>query len=170
VVSRGYSIEVVDVLERARPADAGWVKSSDLADPWAARLRIVAPGGETTEGWCSAASWQRAPQVIQGNAFAVGLQTPAPRAFSSDVALFAESDVEARHTTVEVNRPVRHEGWWVYQVDYDANRGPASDWSEFEAVRDPWFPVIQASIIAICIGCALALFPRLSRKESHAKP
>ena len=65
--------------------------------------------------------------------------------------------------TVEVNRPMKADGWKIYQYGYDVTRGPESAYSEFLLVRDPWLPWVYAGIFMMLAG-ALCLMLLMAPK------
>ncbi len=65
--------------------------------------------------------------------------------------------VDGRPFVVEVNRPLRHRGWAVYQAGYDRAAGPESGYSVFQMVRDPWLPVVYAGIFLLAVGAVIGV-------------
>ena len=80
----------------------------------------------------------------------------SPRRFASDILLVTRS---GRHVeaTVDVNHPVKVDGWKIYQYGYDTARGAMSDISIFELVRDPWLPYVYAGIYMMLAGAVFML-------------
>lgn len=74
-----------------------------------------------------------------------------PKRFASEVLMYGQSGVKM-DTVVEVNKPVEIEGWKVYQLSYDEEKGRWSDVSVFELVTDPWLPWVYAGIIMMIAG------------------
>lgn len=85
-----------------------------------------------------------------------------PRRFASDVTLHTKEGKRVTGT-VEVNRPMKADGWKIYQYGYDVTRGPESDYSEFLLVRDPWLPWVYAGIFMMLAG-ALCLMLLMAPK------
>ena len=91
-------------------------------------------------------------------------ETGMPRRFASDISVCSK-DGECVSGTVEVNRPLRVNGWNIYQYDYDAYRGPDSEYSVFLLVRDPWLPAVYAGIFLMLAGALSLIFLRHAPKR-----
>lgn len=91
----------------------------------------------------------------------------SPRRFASEVTVYAQ-DGRAVRGTVEVNQPLKVDGWKIYQYNYDARRGAESAYSGFELVRDPWLPAVYLGIYMMLAGAVclmLLMAPRPAKKE-----
>ena len=81
-----------------------------------------------------------------------------PKRFASDITVYLE-DGGSVSGTVEVNKPLKVNGWKIYQYSYDVKRGPDSPYSVFQLVRDPWLPWVYAGIFMMLAGAlCLMLF------------
>ena len=69
----------------------------------------------------------------------------SPKRFASNINIYTQNGKNFA-TTVDVNKPVKVEGYKIYQYGYDTNMGPNSQVSIFELVRDPWLPVVYSFI------------------------
>ena len=69
---------------------------------------------------------------------------------------------------IEVNKPMRLDGWTIYQQGYDVSMGEWSDISILRAVRNPWLPVVLAGIFMM-MGGAIASFLKASGKRKEGK-
>lgn len=87
-----------------------------------------------------------------------------PRRFASDVSVRTRDGEIVRHT-LEVNKPLKVNGWQLYQYGYDALRGSDSPYSVLLLVRDPWLPAVYAGILMMLAG-ALCLFVFMAPKPS----
>ena len=79
-----------------------------------------------------------------------------PRRFASEVKIVTR-DGKDFLATVEVNRPVKVEGWKIYQYGYDTPMGSMSRSSILELVRDPWLPFVYAGIFMMLVGALFLL-------------
>jgi len=79
-----------------------------------------------------------------------------PKQYRSDVFVVAE-DGTREEATIAVNHPLRFKGWYIYQLNYDQEKGRWSNTSVFELVRDPWLPVVYIGFGMMLLG-ALCLF------------
>lgn len=76
-----------------------------------------------------------------------------PRRFSSDVTVYTENG-KAVQGTVEVNKPLKVNGWKIYQYGYEVQRGTESPYSVFKLVRDPWILWVYIGIFMMIAGAA----------------
>lgn len=85
-------------------------------------------------------------------------QDGTPRRFASDVSVYTK-DGGNMSGTLEVNKPLKVNGWKIYQYGYDVARGPHSRYSVLMLVRDPWLPFVYAGIFLMLLGAlCLMLF------------
>jgi len=98
-----------------------------------------------------------------------GARARVPKRFASDVTVYTKKGAVVP-AVIEVNKPIVVEGWKLYQYDYDAEKGPDSEISVLELVRDPWLPFVHAGILMMIAG-ALSLFffmaPRPKKEDKR---
>ena len=87
-----------------------------------------------------------------------------PKRFASDVSIHTKGG-QTIAGTVEVNKPLKAEGWKVYQYDYDAMRGPESQYSVFLLVRDPWLPGVYLGIFLMLAGALCLIVQEYAPKR-----
>lgn len=119
------------------------------------------------EGWVSCGSFAF-PHKAQKLNEQVSLVMPAkePRRFASFVEYYTESGLRDT-ATIEVNKPLEIEGWKVYQLSYDEEKGKWSDVSTFELVKDPWLPLVYTGIGFMLTGAlGMFIFSQQHRKEN----
>jgi len=81
-----------------------------------------------------------------------------PKRFASDVTVYTE-DGKTVQGTVEVNKPLKVNGWKIYQYGYDVRMGPESAYSVFQLVRDAWILWVYIGIFMMIAGAlCLMLF------------
>ncbi len=87
-----------------------------------------------------------------------------PKRFASDVVVRGKSgkDIAA---VIEVNKPLKVDGWKMYQYDYDSEAGTESRFSVLELVKDPWLPLVYAGIFMMLAGALLMLVTGFKREE-----
>ena len=78
-------------------------------------------------------------------------ESMAPKRFASDISVHTE-DGKTIRGTVEVNKPLKVNGWKIYQYGYDVRLGPESPYSVFLLVRDPWLPGVYLGIFLMLAG------------------
>ena len=81
-----------------------------------------------------------------------------PKRFASDISVYTEDGKNLRGT-VEVNRPLKVDGWKIYQSGYDSTRGSQSQYSVFLLVKDSWLPAVYVGIFLMLAGalCLIGL-------------
>ena len=92
-----------------------------------------------------------------------------PKRFASDISVYTEDGKEAGGT-VEVNKPLKVNGWKIYQYGYDSTKGSDSDYSVFLLVKDPWLPGVYAGIFTMLAGALCLMFfmaPKPQKKEER---
>ena len=80
-----------------------------------------------------------------------------PKRFASDVSVYTK-DGKSLAGTVEVNKPLKVNGWKIYQYGYDVMRGPESAYSVFQLVRDPWIAWVYLGIFMMLAGALCLMF------------
>ena len=88
----------------------------------------------------------------------------APRHFASDISVTAR-DGSIVDGTVEVNKPLVANGWWIYQYGYDTGRGADSAFSEFLLVKDPWLTGVYSGFLLMLAGFWLLALGRFRGRE-----
>lgn len=122
---------------------------------------------EHREGWVSCGSFMFPYKALRLSP-QVSLIMPdrEPKRFASAVSVYTEGG-KHEEATIEVNRPYEIEGWKIYQLSYDEEKGRWSDISVFELVRDPWLPVVYTGIWMMIAGaiCMFALTHKRKEEE-----
>ena len=77
-----------------------------------------------------------------------------PKRFASDIEIVTRTGKDFC-ATVDVNHPVKVDGWKIYQFDYDADLGSKSQTSILAFVRDPWLPSVYVGIFMMLAGALL---------------
>ena len=87
-----------------------------------------------------------------------------PKRFASDVVVRGKSgkDITA---VIEVNKPLKVDGWKMYQYGYDEEAGTESQVSILEIVKDPWLPLVYVGIFMMLAGALLMLVTGFKREE-----
>ncbi|MBR5697455.1 MAG: cytochrome c biogenesis protein ResB [Prevotella sp.] len=88
----------------------------------------------------------------------------SPRRFASDIQILTKSGKNIL-TTVDVNKPVKVDGWKIYQYGYDQTMGAQSSTSILELVRDPWLPYVYIGIYMMLGGGLMMFITGVRRKE-----
>lgn len=120
---------------------------------------------EQREGWVSCGSFMFPYKALRLNQ-QISLIMPdrEPKRFASAVTVYTEAGTQ-QQATIEVNRPFEVDGWKIYQLSYDEEKGRWSDISIFELVRDPWLPVVYIGIWMMIAGAVCMFALTHKRKE-----
>ncbi len=87
-----------------------------------------------------------------------------PKRFASDVVVKGHSGKEVP-AVIDVNKPIKVDGWKIYQYDYDSKAGTESRISVLQLVKDPWLPFVYAGIFMILAGAFLMLFTGFNKED-----
>ena len=66
-----------------------------------------------------------------------------------------------------MNKPYSIDGWKIYQLNYDTERGRWSEISILELVSDPWLPFVYTGIYMMQLGAILMFILAQRRKEEQ---
>ncbi|MBR3291193.1 MAG: cytochrome c biogenesis protein ResB [Bacteroidales bacterium] len=80
-----------------------------------------------------------------------------PKRFASDISVYTEDGKNVRGT-VEVNKPLKVNGWKIYQYGYDVRYGAESPYSVFQMVLDPWIFWVYLGIFMMIAGALCLMF------------
>ena len=80
-----------------------------------------------------------------------------PKRFASDISVYTEDGKNVR-STVEVNKPLKVNGWKIYQYGYDVRYGAESPYSVFQLVQDPWIFWVYLGIFMMIAGALCLMF------------
>ncbi|MCP3895553.1 MAG: hypothetical protein GY706_13140 [Bacteroides sp.] len=120
---------------------------------------------ERREGWVSCGSFLFPYKALRLNQhLSLIMPDREPRKFTSDVIVYTESGFR-KEAVIEVNHPLEIQGWKIYLLSYDEEKGRWSDTSIFELVKDPWLPVVYTGIWMMIVG-AICMFS-LTRKRKE---
>lgn len=120
------------------------------------KIKNIKTGAET-QGWLGTGSFAYNPVflTLEENVI-LALTMPEPRKYRSKVVV-TENNAVKDTVSIEVNKPYTINGWKVYQISYDENKGKWSTLSVLEVVSDPWIKVVYAGIFMM-LGGAVFLF------------
>lgn len=96
-----------------------------------------------------------------------GMRMRMPKRFASEVTVHTKQG-KSVDATIDVNKPLKLNGWVFYQYDYDSEAGTESKVSVLQMVKDPWLPFVYAGIYMMLAGAVTLIFfmaPRPKRKE-----
>lgn len=108
-------------------------------------------------GWVSAGSHifpYRSLKLTES--ISLVMAEPEPKQFSSRVMLYAQ-DGGIDSAEIKVNTPFKYKDWYIYQLNYDKEKGRWSKMSEFELVHDAWLTGVYIGFYMLLAG-AVCLF------------
>ncbi|HBF88962.1 MAG TPA: hypothetical protein DDX39_10000 [Bacteroidales bacterium] len=127
-------------------------KMLEIGNPSSVFVKIKLAGNIITEGWISSETFiQRQRNLQIDSLYTIVMVAPEPKRYFSEITVYSDND-ETIKTTLEVNKPLRINGWTLYQVSYDETKGKWSNYSIIQFVRDPWLPVVYIGIGFLIIG------------------
>lgn len=169
----GWEITVEESLPMAASvATADTVRFTGFRSAGATAAVLVkarsAETGAERRGWVSCGSFLFPYKALRlDDAVSLVMPDREPRRFASAVRVYTQSGLTLADT-VEVNRPMRVEGWKIYQLSYDETKGRWSDVSVFELVRDPWLPGVYTGIWMLVAG-AVCLFVQFQKRKEGTR-
>lgn len=149
-----WQVEVQDYYELAVKGDTTQFRPfPTMGAVPAVHVRAThAKSGQQAEGWLAGSSFLLKPEILKlGDGLSLALTEPEPKRYASVVEYITK---EGQHdtATVEVNKPLKINGWKIYQNSYDASRGRWSQTSILELIYDPWLPVVYIGIFMMLAG------------------
>ena len=141
--------------------------AATLGNPDMRRMKMIVGVGDTEWRAIDEESMiVELPLAIQLNEFIMEeYDDGSPKRFASDVNIYTKSDNQY-HGMIDVNKPMKVEGWKIYQYGYDTTMGKYSEYSIFEMVKDPWLPAVYTGIWMMVAG-ALAMLMMGSRSSER---
>ena len=123
--------------------------------------------GQVVSGWVTSGSYLIPFRALSlPDSISIVMPDPEPKQFRSLVSIYSPNDKVVKDE-ITVNKPIKFDGWHIYQLSYDQEMGRWSTVSVFEIVRDPWLPAVYVGLILMLLG-AISLFvlPRPARIPS----
>lgn len=146
----------MDSLGQALNKD-GYVSSSAPGSECALLVKAQPHGTKPLSGWVTCGSYQFKYQGLSLDSLhTLVMATREPKQYSSLVDVYTKKG-ESLRARIEVNRPLKVDGWNIYQLSYDQQMGKWSTLSVFELVSDPWLPVVYIGIFLLAVG-AVGMF------------
>jgi hypothetical protein len=153
-----WNITVEKYIENGRKTPDGYDTTSMVGS--APVVYIVGKNqvtGATTSGWVTAGSFMVPQEIVPlDNGQFIAMTIPQTKKYRSTVEVYYESG-ETKEATIEVNQPIKVNGWKIYQTGFDEEMGKWSTMSYVQLVKDPWLPAVYVGIFMVMAG-ALYLF------------
>ncbi len=165
-----FSIDFVRYISNARLYEYGYDTSGAEGGAHAVYVEVKNNTGTLlAEGWISNGSYSVPPvHLVINDELSVAMLESRPKKYSSDIRVYRAMD-DYEDFRIEVNKPVKIDGWKVYQTGYDERMGRWSEKSIIELVRDPWLPVVYTGIFMILVGVLYLLWMGKGRIRKEEK-
>ena len=164
-----WTLKVIKILESSAPVIAtdSVRYVSYYSDGAATAVFVDAFNVKTKEkakGWVSCGSYVFPYNALTLNEkFSVVMPDREPKRYASDVNVYTKTGNTFR-SVIEVNKPLKVDGWKIYQTGYDEQKGKWSEVSQLELVKDPWLWLVYTGIIMMMCG-AVCLFVFAKKKN-----
>lgn len=155
---KNWSVTIEKFFEDALPEDTFFTEQKVPGSYPAAYVSIKNnQSGTSMSGWLGTGNYAYNPSFIYLQAdLILAVTLPEAKKYSSEVVIL-ENNVVKDTVTIEVNKPYNINGWKVYQISYDENKGKWSTLSVLEVVSDPWIKIVYLGIF-LMLGGSVFLF------------
>ena len=152
-LNNGFTIEVDTFYLHTFESNQKFYPVESIGSTQAAKIKVIQTDNkkEIASGWISAGSFLQNPRMLKASDISFALASPKPKKYSSEFKLYSPNK-EPHLITLEVNKPFRCNGWKLYQLGYDDNKGKWSEYSVIEAIKDPWLPFVYIGFIMLIVG------------------
>lgn len=158
--TKDYNITVESYVPKAmKISNENYIASDDSFAGQAALIAVMDKDGNVIrKGWVSSGSpaFQSSYLPVDSNYF-LAMTLPEPKRFSSKIEI-KDSKGTIITTRIEVNKPLKVDGWQLYQYGYDTEKGRYSKLSIIEAVKDPWIPIVYTGLFMLIAGSLLLFY------------
>jgi hypothetical protein len=153
-----YELAVTRFLPRAALVGEHWQPAPPrMGAPAAHVVARDRDGKQVAAGWVSCGNADTTGAYLPLNKdLAVYMPNPRAREYRSLVEI-RHADGRSETRDIRENQPATVEGYRLYQLSYDEERGAASDYSVFDVVSDRGLPVVYVGMGLLVIGALLGL-------------
>lgn len=161
VVFKSLKVKVENYLPKAFRSDSSYIDARGVpfTGP-AVKVKVMDYDNSfVAEGWIAPMTrLNPETQLLLPDGRVLRLLPPEPSYFGSQIKLYSKNSESSIEGLVEVNKPLRLDGWWVYQYSYDNLAGADSQYSTFRVVYDPWLPAVYVGFLMMLAGVMLMVF------------
>jgi hypothetical protein len=164
-----WRIEVLEYIHEAiRSGDSTYRRVPMPGSCPAVKVRVTnASAGFDRTGWICGGNFAQLYMTMELNGqLSMVMTRPEPKLYRSDVVVYTQSE-KAIPASIEVNKPLKVENWYIYQYSYDSDLGKASTTSSFELVYDPWLNWVYIGLWMFIAGSVLLIWE--GNKKSKLK-
>lgn len=148
-----FAINVEEYLPSAGRIGNRYEPVVDLGTPHAAKIKASnTTTNKEISGWITCGSFTTQPEALRLNDdYSLIMLYPESKRFVSDLEIYTKSGL---HDTLrlEVNKPIKLEGYEIYQLSYNSELGKWSNQSTLELVKDPWLPFVYTGLFLLLAG------------------
>lgn len=155
-----WQIEMLEYIHEAvRNSDSTYRHVPMPGSCPAVKVRVInASTGFDRTGWICGGNFAQLYMTMELNEHLNMVMTrPEPKLYRSEVIVYTQSE-KAIPASIEVNKPLKVENWFIYQYSYDSDRGKASTTSSFELVYDPWLSWVYIGLWMFIAGSVLLIW------------
>lgn len=156
-VYKNWKLNIKKYYKYALPADSlasSYIKNeTDGASPVVyAEIEDIKTNKIISKGWFTSGSYKILEKNLDvNNEFYFAMYNAEPREYSSQIEILKPGHKNIKYT-LKVNHPLTIDGWTLYQLGYENERGKWSRYSTIEATRDPWLWAVYVGIYMILLG------------------
>lgn len=166
----GWSVSVLEILDFCSPENdsdsINYVECHSSGACTAALVKITKPGETTVTDWVSCGSYAYPPKTVKlGGETSLVMSEREPQRYISNVTVRTLND-KTVSASIEVNKPLRIDGWKLYQLDYDHSMGRWSNVSVFEIIKDSWMIPVYVGICMMIAG-TVCMFIKFGRRKEE---
>lgn len=124
-------------------------------------------GTEEYSGWVSCGSYLFPYRGLAlADSISVVMPYPEPKQYFSTVE-YIHRDGTIGEAVISVNDPLKTNGWYVYQLNYDQVKGRWATSSELELVYDPFIRPVLISIWVLLVGALFLMLGPANAPRKH---
>lgn len=164
-----WKIEVLEYIHEAiRNSDSTYRHVPMPGSCPAVKVRVTNPAvGYDRTGWVCGGNFAQLYMTLElSEQLSMVMTRPEPKLYRSEVVVYTQSE-KAIPASIEVNKPLKVENWFIYQYSYDSDMGKASTTSSFELVYDPWLTWVYVGLWMFIAGSVLLIWE--GNKKSKLK-
>ncbi len=152
-----YEFEVISYIPYAVPGKNKYVYSEQFGSTHAALIKIKHHDFQK-QGWISCGNIIHKPKYLKLDEYhKLAMTTPKVKKYISVIDLISDKDT-VKDAEIIVNKPLKFNGWKIYQSSYDTKLGRWAQYSIFELVSDPWLTAVYTGIFMLILGCLYLLW------------
>ncbi|MFA6924519.1 MAG: cytochrome c biogenesis protein ResB [Bacteroidales bacterium] len=156
-----YEVFINKYLKSCKPSGSEYVPLDYMGATSAANIDVFDKEKNNIKiasGWISCGSIIFNSQILPIDTnLIIGMNEPQPKKYISKVRIY-HKDGKVENETIEVNKPLKVDGWYIYQSGYDNEMGRWSTVSVLEFVNDPWLYVVYIGIFFLMAGACFMIW------------